>query len=95
MSQLKTVTSVTTDQPIAYSFKRITYRQFRKAIEMLEDSRIGTREEKNRMVEDATRLLIEGADMLLDEATNGDVQAVVEAAIEYNQGSEVDAKKSE
>lgn len=95
MTQLKTVTSVTTDQPIAYSFKRITYRQFRKAIEMLEDSRTGTREEKNKMVDDAARILIEGADLLLDEATNGDVQATLEAAIEFNQGSEVDAKKSE
>ena len=89
------IVSVTTNQPVLYSFRRITYRQFRKAIDLLEDSRTATREDRNRIVDEAAAILIDGSALLLDEATNSDVQTALTSAIEFNQGSEANAKKSE
>jgi hypothetical protein len=88
------IISVTSGQPIPYSFRKITYRQFRKAIDLLEDSRTAQRESRDAIVDQAAEILIDGSKLLMDEATNTDVQAVLTAAIEYNQGSEADAKKS-
>lgn len=92
---MQPIISVTTGQPIPYSFKRITYRQFRKAVDLLEDSRTAPRETRDAIVDESAQILIEGAKAIMDEATNADVQAVLTAAIEFNQGSEADAKKSE
>ena len=92
---MQEIISVTSGQSIPYAFKRITYRQFRKAIDLLEDSRLAPRDSRNAIVDEAAEILIDGSKLLLDEATNTDVQAVMTAAIEFNQGSEADAKKSE
>jgi hypothetical protein len=92
---MQQIISVTTGNPIPINFRRITYRQFRKAIELLEDSTQAPRESRNAMTEEAAEILIDGAKLLFDEATNVDVQNALTAAIEYNQGSEADSKKSE
>jgi hypothetical protein len=91
----RSVTGVETLQPITYSFKTLTYRKFQSVIEMLEDARSADRKERNRMNEEAASLLIDNAKQLLDEASNADVQRIMVEAIEFNQGTEADAKKSE
>jgi hypothetical protein len=92
----KEIISVTSGQPIQYSFKRITYRQFRKAMNLLEDSKeAATREQRDAMAEECAEIMIDGAKLLFDEAANIDVQGALVAAIEFNQGSEADSKKSE
>lgn len=90
----KQILSVVSGNSIPYSFKIITYRQFRKAIALLEDSRLVKGDEQDRIVDEAAAILIEGSALLLDEASNVDVQSVMESAIEFNQGTEADAKKS-
>ena len=91
----KTVPGVETGQPITYSFKTLTYRKFQSVIELLEDARSADRKERNRMNEEAAGALIENSKQLLDEASNADVQRIMVEAIEFNQGTEADAKKSE
>ena len=47
------------------------------------------------MNEEAASALIENSKQLLDEASNSDVQRIMVEAIDFNQGTEADAKKSE
>lgn len=91
----KAILNVETNEPIPYSFRKITYRKFRKAIDLLEESRILTYKDREKLVEEAASILIDGATGLFDFASNVDVQSVMTAAIEFNQTSEADAKKSE
>ena len=92
----KTITSITTGTPIAYSFRVLTYRQFQGAIDKLDEARqISDRKERNRLNEEVANELIENATQLLNEATNVDVQQAMVDAIDFNQGTTVDVKKSE
>ena len=92
----KPILSVTTQQPIPYSFKLLTYRQYMAAVDKLDEGRASTdRKERNRLSEEAANALIENAGQLLDEASNVDVQDAMVAAIDFNQVGATDVKKSE
>ena len=92
----KPIISVTTKQPIPYSFKLLTYRQYMAAVDKLDDGRSSPdRKERNRLSEEAACELIENAIQLLDEASNIDVQDAMVAAIDFNQVGATDVKKSE
>jgi len=95
MTQQKTAKSVETGDLVSYSFKTLTYRKFQTVIETLEDAREATdRKERNRLNEEAVELLVNNSKQLLDEVSNADVQRIIVEAIEFNQGTETDAKKS-
>ncbi len=95
MTQPKTVTSVETGAQIEYSFKTLTYRKFQAVIESLEDARATKdRKERNRLNDECAEALITNSKQLLDEASNADVQRILVEAIEFNQGTDTDAKKS-
>ena len=92
----KPITSIITGTAIAYSFRVLTYRQFQGAIDKLDEARqIADRKERNRLNEEVANELIENATQLLNEATNVDVQQAMVDAIDFNQGTTVDVKKSE
>ena len=91
-----TINSITTGNPIPYTFRVITYRQFQAAIDKLEEARETTdRKERNRLNEEVASELIENATQLLNESRNIDVQQAMVDAIEFNQGTTIDVKKSE
>jgi hypothetical protein len=92
---MKEIISVITGQPIPYSFKVITKRNYDKALYLLQDSSAAPRAEKSAMIDEAAGIMIEGAKTIMDEATNVDIQDVLKAAIDFNEGTEADAKKSE
>lgn len=92
---MKQILNVETNEPIPYSFKKVTYRKFRKAIDLMDESRTAGRDKRDALVEEAAGMLIEGASAIMDGATNSDVQQVLTDAIEFNQTTEADAKKSE
>jgi uncharacterized membrane protein len=90
------VISVTTGNPIVYSFKTITFGQFQAELDRLEDTKqLKDRKERNRITEEVASALIENAAQIFAEASSPDVHRILVEAIEFNQGSEADAKKSE
>lgn len=96
MAKIREIKGVETGTVIAYSFNRLTYRKFQQALSLFTDSQNETnRVKKNQMVDEACAMLISNASQLLDEASNADVQQVIADAIDFNQLSEADLKKSE
>lgn len=94
--QLK-IYSAKTNEEIKFSFRRITNREFEKALGLLEDSsqdKSLSRSERLSKRDEAFKILVDG-DAVLEEATRGDLQKVFDAAIEFNQVSESDRKKSD
>lgn len=95
MTQQKTVASVENGAQIEYAFKTLTYRKFQAAIEKLEDARTSKdRAERNRLNDEVADSLLTNSKQLLEEASNADVLRIIGEAIEFNQGTEADAKKS-
>jgi hypothetical protein len=93
--QPRTIFSVATKQPIPYSFKLLTFRQFNAAVDKMDDARSLGRKERNQLTEEALCELIENAKQLMDEASNADVQQATVDAIDFNQVGDTEAKKSE
>lgn len=96
MAKIREIKGVETGNVIPYSFHRLTYRKFQQALALFTDSQSETnRVKKNQMVDEACGMLIGNSTQLLDEASNADVQQVIADAIDFNQLSEADLKKSE
>lgn len=92
------IQSAENEKEIQFSFKRITNRNFEKAMACLEDAAKDdslSRADKLSKRDEAFCILVENGQQVLDEATRKDVQEIITAAIKFNQVDERDEKKSE
>lgn len=91
-----TIRSADTNEEIQFSYRRVSLRKFEKALELLEGTTAEglTRQQKIANRDEAFGILVDGP-KVLDEATFPDVQAILQAAITFNQIGPDDEKKSE